>query len=168
MEATVQPTQDLKVLRENLEARELETTVKNDQIIVEASKEKLVKVLDNTPGIEKYSINGEKFEGLKGRPVQEKTYAKLETDKDVAEAFIATVEGHDLIILEGGVDWHLKLLKKFNPDIRQLSSGRSDIFDVEKSLLDEGNEERIEYDLSEEEVEKIIRFIQPKSLEEED
>ena len=168
MEAKVKPTQDVEILEENLEAREVETAVKDDKIIVEASQEKLEKVLDVTPGIEQYSVNGKEYEGLKGRPVQEKMYARLETDKDIAEAFIATVEGYDLVILGGGIDWHLRLLKKFNPDIRQLSSGRDELFDVEKSLMDEGPEEKVEYELSDEEVEKIIRFIQPKPVEEED
>lgn len=169
MEAKVKPTQDVKILRENLEARELETTVKeDDKLIVEASEDKLVNVIDTTPGIENYVIDGEEFEGLKGRPVQEKMYARLETDEDVAKAFLATVEGYDLVVLDGGLDWHLRLLKKYNPDIRQLSSGRDDLFDVEKSLLDKGPEEEIEYELSEEEIEKIIRFIQPKSESQED
>lgn len=168
MEARVKPTQDVEILEENLEARELETAVKNEEIIVEASEGKLEKVLDSTPGIEEYSVNGEEFEGLKGRPVQEKVYAKLKTDKDIAEAFIATVEGYNLVVLGGGVDWHLRMLKKYNPDIRQLSSGRDELFDIEKSLMDEGPEEKIEYDLSEEEIEKIIRFIQPKSKSQED
>lgn len=169
MEAKVKPTQDVEILRENLEARELETTVKgDDKLIVEASEDKLVNVIDTTPGIENYFIDGQEFEGLNGRPVQEKMYARLRTDEDVAKAFLATVEGYDLVVLDGGLDWHLRLLKKYNPDIRQLSSGRDDLFDVDKSLLDEGPEEEIEYELSEEEIEKIIRFIQPKSERQED
>ena len=169
MEAKVKPTQDIEILRENLEARELETTVKeDDKIIVEASEDKLVDVIDTTPGVENYVIDGRDFEGLKGRPVQEKMYARLRTDEDVAKAFLATVEGYDLVVLDGGLDWHLRLLKNYNPDIRQLSSGRDDLFEVEKSLLDEGPEEKIEYKLSEEEIEKIIRFIQPKSESQED
>jgi|GEM_PF-557890 len=169
MEAKIKPTQDLEILEENLEARELETTVKEDnKIIIEASQDKVEKVVETTPGIDTYKVKEEKFEGLKGRPVQEKMYARLETDEDIAKAFLATVQGYDLIVLDGGLDWHLRLLKKYNPDIRQLSSGRDELFDVDKSLLDEGPEEKIEYELSEEEIEKIIRFIQPMSESQED
>lgn len=165
MDVRVKPTQDIEELRQNLQSRVENTHVEDGEIILETSDRKEVrKLLESTPGIESFQIDDETFEGLKGRPVQEKIYARLENDRDVAEAFVATVEGYDLVVLKGGLDWHLRLLKRFNPDIRQLSSGRSSIFDVEKSLFSEGPEETVEYELSEEEVEQILRFIQPKSL----
>ncbi len=168
MKVKIKPTQDPEQLRENLSTHLNQVQIVDGEIeaaVEDEESEKKIGLIDRTPGVESYTVDGETFEGLKGRPVQEKMYARLEDDEAVAEALLATIEGYDLIVLEGGLDWELKLLRRFNPDIKQLSTGRSDVFDVEKSLLDEGPEEKVEYDLSEEEVEMLLRFMQPKSLE---
>lgn len=166
MKIKIRPTQDIEILKDNIDTHVDDTEIVDGEIVAEVNdkEDKKIGLIDRTPGVETYTVDGESFEGVKGRPVQEKAYAELETDEDVAEALIATIQGYDLVVLEGGLDWELKLLRRFNPDIKQLSTGRSNVFEVEKTLS-EGPEESIEYDLSEEEVDRLIRFLQPKSLE---
>ena len=164
MKVEIRPTQDAEQLNENLEERVQETRTEDGEIIIQIEEEDLG-LLERTPGIEQYTVDGETFEGLKGRPVQEKAYVKLEDSRDVAEALLATMEGYDLVVLDTGMQWELKLLRRFNPDIKHLTSGRSEVFDVEKTLESGTERERIEYDISEEEVEVLNRFMQPKSLE---
>lgn len=164
VEVEIRPTQDAHQLRENLEERVQETSIEDGKIIVQIEEDDLG-LMERTPGIEEYTVDGETFEGLKGRPVQEKAYVKLENSEDTAEALMATMEGYDLIVLDTEREWELKLLRRFNPDIKHLTSGRSDIFNVEKTLESGTEREQVEYDLSEEEVEVLNRFMQPKSLE---
>ncbi|WP_414837438.1 hypothetical protein ACK3SF_04155 [Candidatus Nanosalina sp. VS9-1] len=164
MNIEIKPTQDTEQLSENLEERVQSSEVKDGKVVIEIDEENRG-LMERTPGIEEYTVDGETFEGLKGRPVQEKAYARLEDKRDVAEALLATMEGYDLVVLDTALDWELKLLRRFNPDIKHLTSGRSEIFDVEKTLEDEDDREKIEYDISDEEVEVLNRFMQPKSLE---
>lgn len=164
VEVEIRPTQDAEQLSENLEERVQETKVEDGKVVIQIEEDNLG-LLERTPGIEEYTVEGETFEGLKGRPVQEKAYVKLEDSRDTAEALLATIEGYDLIVLDTEMEWELKLLRRFNPDIKHLTSGRSEIFDVEKTLESGTDREKVEYDISDEEVEVLNRFMQPKSLE---
>ena len=79
MKVKVIPTQDIDRLKQNLVKRTTEVEKKDDKLSVELENpEKLAKI----PGIEEYSYKGESFEGIKGEPVNEEVYAKLETRED--------------------------------------------------------------------------------------
>ena len=102
---------------------------------------------------------------MKGRPVQESAYAKLESKRDLARAVVATIDGYDLRILNTGNQWDLKILRRFNPDIKHLKQDEpAEVLGIEKTLEEDDSErETVDIDLSEEEVEMISRFAQPGS-----
>jgi hypothetical protein len=160
MKIEIKPTQDPEKLRENLEKRveSVETTEEGLEINLEEEK---LEILDRTPGVDHYTVEGEKVEGLKGRPVQEKATAELETREDLARAALATIRGYDLIILQSGDQWSLKLLRRLNPGIVELKQDEAPEFlEIEKTLRNEGSGEEIEMDLNQEEVEKVVGFLQ--------
>jgi hypothetical protein len=160
MKIEVKPTQDPEKLRENLEKRVENAEVTEEGLEVTLEDEKL-EILDRTPGIDHYVREGEKIEGLKGRPVQEEATAELETREDLARAALATIEGYDLVILQPGDQWSLKLLRRLNPGVVELKQDEAPEFlDIEKTLRSEGLREEIGMDLDQEEVEKVVGFLQ--------
>ena len=104
-------------------------------------------IIERTPGVEKFEKDGEEEPGLKGRPVQEEAYAKVESKKDAVKALIATTEGYDLRVLNSNREWDMRNLKKYNPNMKHLK------FDSPKKTL--GIEKTISELEDSEEVEKI-------------
>jgi hypothetical protein len=160
MKIEVKPTEDPEKLRENLEKRVENAEATEEGLEVTLEEERL-EILDRTPGIDYYVQEGEKVEGLKGRPVQEKATAELETREDLARAALATIEGYDLVILQSGDQWSLKLLRRLNPGVVELKQDEAPEFlEIEKTLRSKGPREQIEMDLDQEEVEKVVGFLQ--------
>ena len=161
MKVEITPTQDQEELKENLEKRVEESKKKNGKLVAETEKEQ--EIFSRVPGVEKFEASGEEKEGLKGRPVQESAYAKLESKRDLARAVVATIDGYDLRILNTGNQWDLKILRRFNPDIKHLKQDEpAEVLGIEKTLEEDDSErETVDIDLSEEEVEMISRFAQP-------
>lgn len=155
MKATVKPTQDPERLKENLEKRVEKIELENGKLKVEVNEEK---ILERTPGIESYKIGGEEEEGLKGRPVQEEAYAKIESKEDAVKALIATIDGYDLRILNTSRQWDLKNLKRYNPDIKHLKFEEpKEFLEIEKSLTELEGVEKVDIEVPEDEVETIYR-----------
>ncbi len=163
MKAEIKPTEKPEKLVDNLKKRVKTAEVKEGKVIVEISEEKL-DMLERTPGVESFSAKGEETQGLKGRPVQEDAYARLETRKDFAKAVLATIEGYNLKVLETEREWDLKLLRRFNPDIKQLKHDDPPKFLEIKKTLDSSDSERedVSPDISKEDVEMIYSFATPE------
>lgn len=154
MKAEITPTEKIKALKENLKPRV--NTVKEDsgKLIVEADQ---LEFLEKVPGIEEYFIDEDRNKGLGGSPVDEKAYIKLIDREDVAKAFLATASGYDLVVVENKREWDLKLLRKFNPSIKEVSEP-SDIFEINKSVNIDGYE-GVKIDVDEEEVDIVYRQV---------
>ncbi len=117
MEVLVKPTEKPETLKQNLEKRVEKIKIQQEKLVIELED---IEIIEKTPGIEEYEINGEIFEGLKGRPVQEEAYIRIENKEDAVKALLATIDGYDLRILNTGRKWDLRQLKKYNPDIKHL------------------------------------------------
>lgn len=155
MKAEIIPTQQIERLKENLEKRVESIETDSEILVVELDS---TRILERTPGIEKFRVNGEEQEGLKGRPIQEQVYARLESREDAVKAFIATVMGYDLRILDTGREWDYRNLKKYNPDIKHLKfSEPQDFLDIDKALFESSDLEQIKIDPSEQEVDEVYR-----------
>ena len=154
MKIEVQPTEDIHRLKENLEKQVENTEIEEETLIVETDD---VETVEKTPGVEKFKVNGEEHPGLKGRPVQEEAYAKIEDMEDAVKALLATVEGYNLIVLNTERGWDLRQLKKFNPDIKELKSDEPvEELGVEKTISDIDGLEKVEVEMPEEEEKQII------------
>ncbi|MFB6116477.1 MAG: hypothetical protein ABEK10_03085 [Candidatus Nanosalina sp.] len=164
MKATIKPTQDPEKLKENLEKRADSVNVEDGELEIEIPEGEL-KSLERIPGVKSFEAEGEKVEGLKGRPVQEPAYARLDSRRDLAEAVLATIQGYDLKILNTERQWDLKALRKFNPDVKHLKHDQPvEVLGIGKTL-DEEDEER-EYvgpNLSDKDLEAVYRFAVPDS-----
>lgn len=156
MKFKITATEDRERLKENLEKRAEEIQKKGeDKIEAEIEKEETVA---KTPGIQKYEVDGEEREGLKGRPVQERAYAQLEDREDAVKALLATINGYNLIILESSRDWDLRQLRKYNPDIIELKADETvDELGVEKSLFQDEETEKVEVPMEEVDVDRVYR-----------
>ena len=157
MRIVITPSQDKNKLKENLEKQVEEVCVEGEKLVVETQKQGII---ERTPGIESFEIDGEENPGLKGRPVQEEAYARIESKEDAVKALIATTEGYDLRILHSSRDWDLRRLKKYNPDIKHLKFDLpKDILGIDKSISDVEGVEQVEIEMpdTEEEVELIYR-----------
>lgn len=166
MKVTVKPTQDPETLRNNLEKRAESVSVKEDRLEVEIPEEDL-EILERTPGVKSFTAHGETTEGLKGRPVQEEAYARIESRRDLARAVTATIQGYDLKVLNTERQWDLKALRRFNPDVKHLKHDTPvKALDIQKTLDREDDErEYVGPELAEEDVEAVYRFAFPGSEE---
>ena len=154
MEAKVKAETDEQQLKQNLEKRFKDAEKTDEGLKVELDDpEKLEKV----PGIREYTANGKTVEGLKGKPLEERAYARLETRRQVAEAFLATLNGYRLVVLGEPREWDLKMLKKYNPSIKQASKPL-EALGIEKSVNVEGFED-VGPDLTEEDVDEAYDFL---------
>ena len=134
MKVEIKPTEKPEKLEDNLEKRAKDAETRDGKVIVEIEDPGL---MDRLPGVEKYWIDGEEYEGLKGRPVQEQAYAKINSQEDLVKAFLATIDGYDLRILECGDEWDLRVLKRFNPDIKELEFDEpKEVLGIEKALFE--------------------------------
>jgi len=157
MKIEIKPTEKPVKLEENLEKRAEEAQTRDGKVIVEIEDPGL---MERLPGVEKFWIDGEEHEGLKGRPVQEQAYAKINSQKDLVKAFLATIDGYDLRILECGDEWDLRVLKRFNPDIKELEFDEpKEVLDIEKALFEYEGLELVEIDVSEEDIEMVYEYM---------
>ncbi|MFB6192980.1 MAG: hypothetical protein ABEK00_01915 [Candidatus Nanohaloarchaea archaeon] len=157
MKIEIKPTEKPEKLKENLEKRAESVERDGDKVIAKVENPELI---EKVPGIDKYWINGEEHEGLKGRPIQEQAYAKIKSRKDLAKAFLATMDGYDLRILETFDEWDLKLLKRFNPDIKEIKSDEpAEALEIEKALFPEEGLQEIEIELDDEETGQVIDYM---------
>lgn len=155
MKIEIIPTKEIDRLAENLEKRVKELDTVDGKIIVEIDDPEM---LSRTPGVESYSVNGEEKKGLGGEPVSEQAYARLESREDAVKAFLATVMGYDLRVLNTSREWDYRNLKRYNPDIKHLKfpDPRKEL-EIDKALFDAEKAEKVEINLKEVEVEKIYR-----------
>jgi hypothetical protein len=141
VKAAVKPTEKPGELLEYLEPRVEEVERKeNDEIEVEIEKpEKLSRI----PGIESYRVDGEKKEGLGGKPIHREAFFSIEDREDAARAFLATVDGCTLYVSTER-EWDLRVLRKYNSEIVQ----------AEKEVADELNVDELDedFDLSREQL----------------
>lgn len=144
MELIITPSEDKNKLAENLQNRVKDIKIKDEKLVVKTDEPEII---ERTPGVEKFEKDGEEEPGLKGRPVQEEAYAKVESKKDAVKALIATTEGYDLRILNSNRDWDMRNLKKYNPNLKHLK------FDSPKGTL--GIEKTISELEDSEEIEKV-------------
>lgn len=166
MNYIIQPTEDIEKLQENIETRlQKETKIENQRIIILDLPENQQKKLNKIPGIQKYrKTNEEEWQpGLKGKPIQEQAYAKLENKRDAVKALIATQEGYNLVILRTDKDWDLRQLKKYNPSIKQLKHKKPPKqLDIQKTITPLEDKEKVEIEMPNEEQE--IEIIYQKML----
>jgi hypothetical protein len=154
MKAKITPTRDIEQLRENLEKRVENPEVNGD--IIEAEVEEK-EVLERVPGIESFEVEEETYKGLKGEPVDELAYTRLESREDAVRAFLATVQGWNLVVLETDRKWDLKQLRKYNPDIKKIKSDEPvEELGIEKSISDIEGTEKIEIEMPDEEERELI------------
>jgi hypothetical protein len=154
MKAKITPIRDIEQLRENLEKRVENPEVNGD--IIEAEVEEK-EVLERVPGIESFEVGEETYKGLKGEPVDELAYTRLESREDAVRAFLATVQGWNLVVLETDRKWDLKQLRKYNPDIKKIKSDEPvEELGIEKSISDIEGTEKIEIEMPDEEERELI------------
>ncbi len=155
MEIEVTPTEKIEKLKENLEKKVEDIREDSGKLVVETDDPE---ILGRTPGVEIYKVNGEEREGLNGSPVDEQAYARIESKEDAARAFLATVMGYDLRILNTEREWDYRNLKRYNPDIKHLKFDEpKDFLEIGKALFDAEGLEKTEIDLDEEDVEPVYR-----------
>ncbi|MFB6213682.1 MAG: hypothetical protein ABEJ07_03935 [Candidatus Nanohaloarchaea archaeon] len=155
MRAEIKPVKQKKQLAENLEKRVEEVEVKEEMIVVEVED---ADVLLRTPGIESFTVEGKEKDGLGGKPVGEQAYARIESREDAVRAFLATVMGYDLRVLDTSREWDYRNLKRYNPDIKHLKfSGPREELGIDKALFDSESTEKIEVELDSDEVDTVYR-----------
>ena len=155
MEIKVKPTEKIQLLKQQLEKRKGNAEIQGEQIIVEAEN---TEFLEKIPGIEEYTAEGETTEGLKGRPLQEQAYIRIEDKKDAVKAFLATMDGYRLVVLNSEREWDLRKLREYNPGIKQLKTDEpKEVLGIEKAVGDVEGLEEVEIEVSDEEVELVYR-----------
>lgn len=159
MRSEVEPSADIEKLVENLDQRFRSAEKKGDTVEVELDE---ASDLKRVPGVDSYTDKEqEEVEGIGGRPVGERAYARVDSREDVAKAFLATVDGHDLVLLNSQRQWDLRLLRRYNPKIKNLKSDEPvEELGIEKGLEIQGVKD-VEIDITEKEVDQVYRFIQP-------
>lgn len=154
MKVEVKPTEKIHRLKENLEKRVQSAEIKDGKLVVETEK---IDTIENAPGVEEFTVDGETHPGLKGRPVQEEAYARIESREDAVKALLATVQGYNLVVLQTERDWDLRNLKKYNPDIKQLKSDEPvEELGIEKTITDIEGLEKVEIEMPDEDEEELI------------
>lgn len=157
MKAKIVPTENIDRLQENLEKRVKELEKEGDKLVAEVEDPEF---LERVPGVESFEVDGEEFEGLGGRPVERQAYVRIEDMEDAVKAFLATVQGYDLRVLNTGRDWDLINLRQYNPDIKHLKiDSPRDVLEVEESVSDVEGAEKVDIEMpeNEEEIEVIYR-----------
>lgn len=148
MEVRITPTENRDKLRENLEKRAESIKEENGELVAEIDPATVAR----TPGVESYSVNGEKREGLKGKPVGEQVYARIEDRQDAVKALVATIEGFNLVVLNTDREWDLRKLREYNPDIKHLK-----VDEPEPGLGIDKSVEELGIEIPEEEAGEIYR-----------
>lgn len=155
MEAQITPTEKPEKLLTNIRPR-----VKNAELQqggkIKAEIENPGQ-LEKVPGIKEYAVDGERFKGLGGSPIDQKAYAKIHSKEDVAKAFLATASGYNLVITGCSRDWDLKMLRKFNPSIKEVSEP-DEVFGIDQALNLEDFED-IGIEIEEDEIDIVYRQV---------
>ena len=153
MEIKVKPTENIQALKKDLEKRKNSAKIQDGRIILEAED---TEFLEKVPGVESYTVDGETREGLKGRPLQEEAYIRIENKEDAAKALLATMDGYNLVVLNTEREWDLRKLREYNSDIKHLKTDEpKEILNIEKAVGDIEGLEKVEIELDEEEVEMV-------------
>lgn len=155
MKAKITPTENIHQLKENLEKRVNEVEIKEEIIEVEVDEKE---VLERVPGIKSFEVVGsETHKGLKGKPVDELAYTRLESREDAVRAFLATVQGWNLTVLETDREWDLRQLRKYNPDIKKLKSEEPiEELGIQKSITEIEGKEKVEIEMPEKDKQELI------------
>ncbi len=154
MKIEVIPTEKPEALEKNLRPRVKEIEREGNRIQIETED---LEFLKKVPGIKEYRLDEETKKGMGGSPVDEKAYIKMETREDVAKAFLATASGYDLVVINSSREWDLKLLRKYNPSIKEVSEP-SDVFEIDKSVNVDGYQ-KIGIEIDENEVDVVYRQV---------
>ena len=129
MKAKVKPAEKPGELLEYLKPRTESVEKKGeDEIVVEVEN---VDKLSRIPGVENYEVDGEKKDGLGGKPIHRKAFFKIEDREDAAKAFLATVEGYTLYVSTER-EWDLRVLREYNSEIVQAEKKVAEKLDVEE------------------------------------
>jgi hypothetical protein len=153
MKIKVKPTEKIDLLKEEIDRRKGNAEIEDGEVIVEAEDKSF---LEKIPGVEEYTAEGETEEGLKGRPIQEQAYTRIESREDAVKALLATMDGYDLVVLNSEREWDLRKLKEYNPDIKHLKRDEPvEELEVEKAVGDFEGLEKVGIEISEEEVELV-------------
>lgn len=132
MKAQVKPTEKPSKLVEYLKPRFSKVEKESENITVEAEEPGK---LGNIPGIQSYKVEGEKKDGLGGKPIHREAFYKIEDREDAARAFLATVEGTTLYI-DTEREWDLRVLKKYNSEIIQIEKEAAEELEIEELDMD--------------------------------
>ncbi len=157
MEVKISPTENISRLRGNLEKRVEDIEKEDGKLIAQVESPEF---LERVPGVESFEANGEKKEGLGGKPVNEEAYIRIETKEDTVKAFLATVQGYDLRVLNTEREWDLRNLRQYNPDIKHLKlDSPRDVLEIGKTVSDVEGAEKVDIEMPEddEEIEVIYR-----------
>lgn len=155
MEIKVKPTEKIELLKEQLEHRKGNAEIREDEVIVKAED---TSFLEKIPGVEEYTADGETTEGLKGRPIQEQAYIRIESREDAVKALLATMDGYDLVVLNSGREWDLRKLKEYNPDIKHLKTDEPQEFlEIDQAVGEVEGLEKVGIEVSDEEVDLVYR-----------
>lgn len=155
MRVEITPTEKPEVLKHNLRERVDSVELNGGTVVVELEE---TEVLERIPGIESYTVNGEEHKGLKGSPVDEQAYARIESKRDAVKAFLATLMGYDLRILNTSREWDYRNLKRYNPDIKHLKFDQPrEFLEIDKALFEAEGLEKIEIEIRDGEVEMVYR-----------
>ncbi|QGA80625.1 hypothetical protein [Candidatus Nanohalobium constans] len=150
MKAKVKPVEKKQALKEYLKPRtENIKETEDGKLEVEIQEpEKLSKI----SGVDSYTVDGEEYDGIGGTPIHGKAFAKIESRKDAARAFLATLDGYTLYIVGSNREWDVRSLKQYNSEIIELKSPEvAEKFDFDRKV-NYGDED---FPVSEEELLKI-------------
>lgn len=157
MKVRIKPTENLERLKANLEKRVNSIEEENGELLVETDNPSK---LEKVPGIKSIEFEGEKRQGIKGRPVEEPVYARLESKEDAVKCLVATVKGYDLRILNSDREWDIRQLKRYNPDIKHLKLDQPvKELKIEKTVSDIEGLKKIDIEVpeKEDEIEEVYR-----------
>ncbi|MFB6180383.1 MAG: hypothetical protein ABEJ93_00745 [Candidatus Nanohalobium sp.] len=153
MEVKVKATEKPEKLLKDLKRRGKNAEMENGEITVKTEETSFI---EKIPGIKNYTVQGETKEGLKGRPLQEQAYIKIGSREDAAKAFLATMDGYRLTVLDTEREWDLRKLREYNPSIKHLKSSEPvEELGIEKSVGEIEGLEKIGIEISEKEAELV-------------
>jgi len=155
MKIEIKPTEKIQLMKEQLEKRKGNAQIQGEKVVIEAEN---TEFLEKTPGIEEYTVEGETKEGLKGRPLQEQAYIRIEDREDAVKALLATMDGYDLVVLNSDRKWDLRKLREYNPGIKQLKTDEpKEFLDIEQAIGDIKGLKQVEIEVSDEELDLVYR-----------
>ncbi|AOV95218.1 hypothetical protein AQV86_04850 [Nanohaloarchaea archaeon SG9] len=155
MKIEIKPTEKIQLMKEQLEKRKGNAQIQGEKVVIEAEN---TEFLEKTPGIEEYTVEGETKEGLKGRPLQEQAYIRIEDREDAVKALLATMDGYDLVVLNSDRKWDLRKLREYNPGIKQLKTDEpKEFLDIEQAIGDIEGLKQVEIEVSDEELDLVYR-----------